>query len=296
MSRVGESYLVGLIGSGITHSLTPPMHEKAADQLGLRYLYRPLNIDALGPAQVAVSGEDCGTLLAQALQLGFSAFNITHPCKQLIMQHLDEVSDDAARLGAVNTVVLKDGKTIGYNTDFTGFATALREGLTTDPSDFDSVLQLGAGGAGSATAYALLAQGTRALYLYDVVSESAQQRATELQQLFPQQTVQVVEAIDLPLIMSKVKGLVNATPIGMHHHPGTPINLDLLRTDMWVADVIYLPQETELIARARSIGARTLTGGYMAVGQAVDAFELITGIRPDMNSMRQHFLELSHNS
>lgn len=96
----------------------------------------------------------------------------------------------------------------------------------------------------------------------------------------------------LPDAVKAADGLVNATPIGMHHHPGAPLDLDLLRPDLWVADVIYLPQETALIRRARELGCRVLPGGYMAVGQAIDAFELITGIRPDDASMRTHFERL----
>ncbi|WP_421083226.1 shikimate dehydrogenase [Rothia nasimurium] len=295
MSLHGESFLVGLIGSGIDASLTPPMHEKAADTHGIRYLYRPLNIDKLGPQELAFAPEDCGTLLKQGLALGYSAFNITHPCKQLIMDHLDEISTDAQRLGAVNTVVLSQGKTVGYNTDYSGFATALTTGLAPTQDDLSSVLQLGTGGAGSATAYALLSLGVETLYLFDIAYDRAQERAQELQKLFPQQTVLAASADNLPELMQTVRGLVNATPIGMHHHPGAPIDLALLRPDLWVADVIYLPQETELITAARALGARTLTGGHMAVGQAVDAFELITGIRPDATAMHQHFNQLTTN-
>lgn len=295
MSTVHESFLVGLIGSGITESLTPPMHELAADALGLRYLYRPLNIDALGPKNTVLTAEDCGTLLHYGLALGFNAFNVTYPCKQLIMQHLDELSPHAARLGAVNTVVLKDGRTWGYNTDFSGFSRALSAGLDLAESNLEGVTQLGAGGAGSATAYALLTRGVRELHLYDVSHAQAQERARELGALFPDQTVRALSAQELPDALAVSAGLVNATPVGMHHHPGTPLDLSLLRPDLWVADVIYLPQDTPLITAARALGARTLTGGAMAVGQAVDAFELITGMAPDAELMRTYFLERTGN-
>lgn len=285
MSLVGESYVVGLIGSGITATLSAPMHEEAADRLGLRYIYRPIDLDT-----IADGVDRAPQLMKTALELGFNAFNITLPCKQSIIAHLDELAPDAERLGAVNTVVREDGRLIGHNTDFSGFAHALDQGLP--GAILDDVVQLGTGGAGSATAYALLSRGVGHLSLYDLDRSRAEARARELSAQFPAATVDALTPETLPDAVKAADGLVNATPIGMHHHPGAPLDLDLLRPDLWVADVIYLPQETALIRRARELGCRVLPGGYMAVGQAVDAFELITGIRPDDASMRTHFERL----
>lgn len=285
MSLVGESYVVGLIGSGITATLSAPMHEEAADRLGLRYIYRPIDLDT-----IADGVDRAPRLMKTALELGFNAFNITFPCKQSIIAHLDELAPDAERLGAVNTVVREDGRLIGHNTDFSGFAHALDQGLP--GAILDDVVQLGTGGAGSATAYALLSRGVGHLSLYDLDRSRAEARARELSAQFPAATVDALTPETLPDAVKAADGLVNATPIGMHHHPGAPLDLDLLRPDLWVADVIYLPQETALIRRARELGCRVLPGGYMAVGQAVDAFELITGIRPDDASMRTHFERL----
>ncbi|MFI8597135.1 shikimate dehydrogenase [Rothia koreensis] len=285
MSLVGESYVVGLIGSGITATLSAPMHEEAADRLGLRYIYRPIDLDT-----IADGVDRAPQLMKTALELGFNAFNITFPCKQSIIAHVDELAPDAERLGAVNTVVREDGRLIGHNTDFSGFAHALDQGLP--GAILDDVVQLGTGGAGSATAYALLSRGVGHLSLYDLDRSRAEARARELSAQFPAATVDALTPETLPDAVKAADGLVNATPIGMHHHPGAPLDLDLLRPDLWVADVIYLPQETALIQRARELGCRVLPGGYMAVGQAVDAFELITGIRPDDASMRTHFERL----
>ena len=124
MSNRAESFLVGLIGDGVTPSLTPPMHEREGDVQGLRYLYRPIDLTELG-----LPGRSVGELLTGAYRLGFNGLNITHPCKQLVLEHLDEVTPDARRLGAVNTVVIRDGRFIGHNTDFSGFAAALASGL-----------------------------------------------------------------------------------------------------------------------------------------------------------------------
>ena len=145
MSHRTESYLVGLVGDGVMPSLTPPMHEREGDVQGLRYLYRPIDLLELG-----LPAESVGQLLQSARALGFNGLNITHPCKQLVLQHLDEITPDARRLGAVNTVVIQDGRFIGHNTDFSGFAGALASGFP--GARLDRVVQLGAGGAGSAVA------------------------------------------------------------------------------------------------------------------------------------------------
>lgn len=166
MSLRTESFLVGLIGDGITSSLTPPMHEAEADAHGVRYLYRPVDLDALN-----LDGASAPALLDAAALLGFNAFNITHPCKQSVMEHLHELSDAARALGAVNCVVIReDGSFYGDNTDYSGFIAGLKRSLpqvAEDPTRLEHVVQLGAGGAGSATAYALCRLGVRHLSLFE---------------------------------------------------------------------------------------------------------------------------------
>ena len=285
MSGTGESFIVGLIGEGIDASLTPPMHEREAAHHGLPYIYRPIDLTRLGRP-----GSDVGQLLRWGRDLGFNAFNVTHPCKQLVLAELDEVSDDAARLGAVNTVLIRDGRFIGHNTDYSGFRGALAEGLP--GAALDSVVQLGAGGAGAAVAYALLAAGTRNLTLLDLDPERSAERSAALAGLFPDRHVTAGTPDDLPPALAAADGLVHATPVGMHSHPGVAVDPALLDPAQWVADVVYRPVDTELIRGARARGCRVLDGGRMAVGQAVDAFALITGIRPDPARMYAHFLEL----
>ena len=288
MSTTAESWLVGLIGEGITASLTPPMHEREAREQGLHYLYRPVDLTVSGRP-----GSDVGELLRYGRDLGFNAFNITHPCKQLVMEHLDEVSADAAALGAVNTVLIREGRFVGHNTDHSGFGAALRRGLP--DARLDSVVQMGAGGAGAAVAYALLKAGTGSLALIDLDYERVSVRAEALAALFPGRTVRAVRAADVAEALTGADGFVQATPVGMHSHPGLPIDPALLTASQWVADVIYRPVRTELVAAAEALGCRVLDGGHMAVGQAVDAFELITGRRPDADRMRAHFLQMIDN-
>jgi shikimate dehydrogenase len=285
MSNRTESYLVGLVGDGVMPSLTPHMHEREADVQGLRYLYRPIDLLDLG-----LTGDSVGRLLQGASDLGFNGLNITHPCKQLVLQHLDEVSADALKLGAVNTVVIEDGRFIGHNTDFSGFAAALATGLP--GAKLERVVQLGAGGAGSAVAYALLTAGVRTLDLVDVDPGRCAARAAELAGFFPDRTVSARTTAELPQLMPVADGLVHCTPMGMAAHPGAPLELGLLESRHWVADIVYRPIDTELVRAARAKGCDVLDGGRMAVGQAADAFRIFTGLEPDADRMRSHFLEL----
>jgi shikimate dehydrogenase len=285
MSNRTESYLVGLVGDGVMPSLTPPMHEREGDVQGLRYLYRPIDLLELG-----LTGESVGELLHSARNMGFNGLNITHPCKQLVLQHLDEVSPDARRLGAVNTVVIEDGRFIGHNTDFSGFAAALASGLPA--AKLERVVQLGAGGAGSAVAYALLTAGVRHLDLVDMDAARGTARAAELAGFFPDSTVTARTTAELPQLMPLADGLVHCTPVGMAAHPGVPLDLDLLESRHWVADIVYRPIDTELVRGARAKGCEVLDGGRMAVGQAADAFRIFTGLEADPDRMRSHFLEL----
>lgn len=291
MSTREQSFLVGLIGDGITHSLTPPMHEQEAAHHGLLYLYRPIDLTAL-----QLDAASLPALLDAAELLGFNAFNITHPCKQTVLDHLDEISPAAQKLGAVNCVVLReDGTRYGDNTDYSGFKTGFAQGLPqvlNERERLGHVVQLGTGGAGSATAYALLDMGVQRLTLVDVDFQRARDKAADLGALFPQAKVEAATSADVPVLLPTAQGLVNATPLGMHVHPGTPLDLELLHAGLWVADVVYLPQETPLIMRARELGCDVLTGGYMAVGQAVDALRLFAGIEPDAARMRAHFEQL----
>lgn len=285
MSTVSESYLVGLIGEGTSHSLTPALHEREAEHFGLRYLYRAVDLTVLDrPAA------DVGELLRAGRELGFNAFNITVPAKQAVLRYLDELSDDAARLGAVNTVLIRDGRLIGYNTDYSGFGTALQEGLP--DAELDRVVQLGAGGAGAAIAYALLAAGAKSLILADLDPARSAERASAMSGLFPDRDIRPVPLEDAAEALADADGLVNASPVGMHGHAGVPLDPSVIRPRQWVADIIYRPIETELLRAAADKGCRVLDGGHMAVGQAVDAFRLITGLEPQASRMRENFLTL----
>ena len=276
--------LAGLIGAGIQASRTPALHEREGQAQGLRYLYRLIDLDALQLDNSALPD-----LLNAAERMGFTGLNITFPCKQTILPLLDELSPEARGIGAVNTVVLKDGKRIGHNTDCLGFAEGFRRGL--NGVALQRVVQMGAGGAGSAVAHALLSEGVQHLEIFDVDSDRAQTLADNLNQHFEGHRAHAGK--DLPATMSTASGLVNTTPMGMAKLPGMPVPAHLLRAELWVAEIVYFPLQTELLQAARALGCRTLDGGNMAVFQAVKAFELISGVTPDASRMLAHFQEMN---
>lgn len=274
------SILAGLIGSGIQASRTPALHEHEGDAQGLRYLYRLIDLDALGMDISALPA-----LLEGARTSGFTGLNITFPCKQAVIPLLDELSDEARGIGAVNTVVFKDGKRIGHNTDCLGFAEGFQRGLA--GAARQHVVQMGAGGAGAAVAHALLSAGVERLSVFEVDAARAQGLVDNLNAHFGAGRARV--GTDLPAAMAEADGLVNTTPVGMAKLPGTPLPVELLRPTLWVAEIIYFPLETELLKHARALGCRTLDGSTMAVFQAVKAFELFSGRAADAERMMAHF-------
>ena len=280
-----KPFLVGLVGVGVGPSLTPALHMTEAKAHGLDYLYRAIDLREIG-----VAPEQIGDVLTWARALGFDALNVTHPCKQLVIPHLDHVDAAAATLGAVNTVVFDGSRTIGYNTDAPGFATGFAEGLP--GADTDDVVLLGAGGAGTAVSHALLDLGAGHLTVVDVDVDRASALAGELSARHPEARVDAGDFDKLAVLLPHADGVVHCTPTGMADHPGLPFDENLLHTRLWVADIVYRPLDTALLTAARRIGCRTLDGGHMAVHQATTAFELITGITPDAARMSRHFRSL----
>lgn len=277
------SILAGLIGSGIQASRTPAMHEHEGDAQNVRYLYRLLDLDILKLDVNALPD-----LLTSAQRMGYTGLNITFPCKQAVIPLLDELSPEAKGIGAVNTVLFKDGRRIGHNTDCLGFAEGMRRGLNDVPRS--RVVQMGAGGAGAAVAHALLAEGVEQLSIFEVDPARAEGLVHNLNAHFGATRAFVGQ--DLPSAVKAADGLVNTTPVGMSKLPGTPLPPELLHKALWVAEIIYFPLETELLKHARSLGCRTLDGGTMAVFQAVKAFELFSGRTADAARMQAHFASM----
>ncbi|MDQ0134909.1 shikimate dehydrogenase [Neorhizobium galegae] len=278
-----QQFLVGLIGADIQMSKSPALHEVEGRHQGLDYRYELLDLTERSLPVSALPA-----LLDEEERRGFAGSNITHPCKQTVIAHLTQLSEDAEMLGAVNTVVFQNGERIGHNTDWYGFYKNFECGLP-DVARSRAVL-LGAGGAGVAVAHAAIKLGIERLSIFDRDSQRAERLASQLNDRFSRQCADPIT--DIGAAMRLADGLIHATPTGMKSHPGLPIDAVWLDQRHWVADIVYMPLETELLALARKTGCRTLPGGGMTVFQAAAAFKLFTGIEPDAERMSRHFAEL----
>jgi shikimate dehydrogenase len=277
--------LLGLIGSGIGPSLSPALHERAATAAGFEAHYHLIDLEQDGrrPADLA-------TLLEAARRVGFAGLNITHPCKEAVLRLLDTVEPGARTIGAVNTVVFRDGASSGHNTDAIGFRRAFEGFRDTAGIRAERVLMLGAGGAGRAVAHALLEAAVGTLSIADGAPGKAAELVAQLSARFGDGRAKIATAS--PATLAASDGLVNATPCGMAGYPPSALDLDGLRADLWVADVVYFPLETPLLRAARGRGAATLDGGGMCVHQAAAAFQLFTGRAADVAAMTRDFRAL----
>ncbi|MBZ9792101.1 shikimate dehydrogenase [Rhizobium sp. 3T7] len=282
-----RAVLVGLIGADIQMSKSPALHECEGTLQGLDYRYELLDLAERGLPPSALPD-----LLAEMEARGFAGSNITHPCKQTVIQYLTDLSDDARMLGAVNTVVFKDGRRTGHNTDWYGFYENFRRGLPDVPRH--RAVLLGAGGAGVAVAHAAMKLGIEHLAIFDQDIARSTKLAEDLNRRFSAE--RAFSITNVGEAMRTVDGLIHATPTGMKNHPGLPIEESWLEPRHWVADIVYMPLVTELLALATRLDCRTLTGGGMTVFQAAAAFRLFSGIEPDAERMSTHFTELCRAS
>jgi shikimate dehydrogenase len=283
MSASPSKALVGLIGAGIQRSLTPAMHEEEARCQGLALHYQLIDLDVAG-----VGVEALPTLIEAARIMGFAGLNITYPCKQAVIPLLDALSDEARSMGAVNTVVFRGGRAVGHNTDGSGWAWGFKRALP--QADLRRVVLLGAGGAGSAIAHAVLRLGAAQLMVVDREADRAQAAAAQLNSQYG--NGRVVASTDAEQALRGATGLIHATPTGMDKLPGMPLAAELLSPDLWVAEIVYFPLDTELLHAARARGCATVDGGTMAVGQAIGAFEHFTGRSADAARVEAHFRSL----
>ena len=278
-----RSWLTGLIGHGVGPSLTPELHEREGARQGIRYVYKVIDLP-----DGEIDRTRLERLLAGAVELGFDGLNVTHPVKQAMVALVDEVDGAVDAIGALNTVLIRDGRTVGHNTDVSGFRRSFRDGLP--EADLSRVVLIGAGGAGTAVAHALAGLGVRRLLVVDPDAD----RRTALAATLRDQAIDVelVPGAGLADAVAGSAGLVNASPMGMADHPGSPVPDEVLRDDLWLADIVYRPLETALLQAARAAGCPVLSGAGMAVHQAADAFELITGRPADRGAMLRDFDEL----
>ena len=275
--------LVGLIGAGIQRSLSPALQEEEARHHGLRLHYQLIDLDAAG-----VGPQVLPELIRAARIMRFAGLNITFPCKQSVIPLLDSLSEEARTIGAVNTVVREGDRLVGHNTDGSGWSWGFRRALP--GADLSRVALLGAGGAGSACADAVLRLGAQQLVIVDREDSRATELAARLNGNFAGRRASA--AADPVAALRGATGLIHATPVGMTAHPGMPLPEELLSRSLWVSEVVYVPLETPLLKAARRIGCQTADGGHMNVGQAMGGFKLFTGRDADAARMDAHFRKL----
>ena len=268
----------GLIGDGIGPSLTPDMHMIEGKALGLRYTYDRFDTSGL---------ETLETALRRARTTGYAGLNITHPHKKAVVTHLDRLEGVASEIKTVNTVVFRDGQAIGWNTDYLGFKEALARNIGSVEGQVVHVV--GAGGAGLAVVLALLDSGAARLAISDLNASSAESLIADVRVIRPQASL---ERVDLHSIPDGVAGVVNCTPMGMADHPGTAVDPTRYSPSAWVADIVYFPLDTLLVQKARNAGMRVMDGSGMALWQAVEAFQLIAGHRPNASRMQDSLQRL----
>jgi shikimate dehydrogenase len=273
-----KKLLLGLIGTGIQRSLSPALHEEEGRHHGLRVHYQLIDFADPGILPGVVSS---------LRVIGFAGFNVTYPYKQAVMPLLDALSDEAKAIGAVNTVVREGERLVGHNTDGAGWSWGFRRALP--KADLTRVVLLGAGGAGSACADAVLRLGAGRVVVVDKEPARAMQLVDRLNRHFPGRAS---SADRTETAMEAASGLIQATPMGMAQHPGLPLAEELLRPSLWVSEIVYVPLETPLLKAARRIGCRTADGGHMNVGQALGGFRLFTGLDADAARMDAHFRRL----
>lgn len=282
--RVDGPYLAGLIGQSIRKSLSPALHETEGRTLGLDYRYALFDSD-----DEPAGAEALPAILDRMQDEGYVGCNVTFPFKQAVIPLIDRLSAEAEAMGAVNTVrFAEDGTREGHNTDWWGFGENLRRSLP--EAAVDTVALLGAGGAGAAAAYALCRMGTRELLVIDRDSDKAEALVARLSG--GSTTLLPIPFDEMAARIGEADGIVQATPIGMTKLPGMPIDPGLLRPEMWLAEIVYVPIETALLRAARALGCATVDGGGMVVLQAARAFEIFTGLTPDTDRMQRHLLDL----
>jgi shikimate dehydrogenase len=268
-------HLLGLIGAPIAHSASPAMHEAAGEALGVRCRYHLIEVPG-------ASLDRLRTMLEGVRTLTFSGVNVTYPYKVAVVPLLDGLDPSAAKVGAVNTVAVRDGRLIGFNTDCSGFKRGVRREIGGVAGQ--CIALIGAGGVGKAIGVALAESGVGRLNIVD----REPPRAVELAKALADHCdARACAGAEQALIGAH--GLVNATAVGMLPNTDIPAPPHLLRSDIWVADAVYQPLWTPLLLAARALKARIMTGRELAIDQALDAFQIFTGQEPPRSAMAGAF-------
>jgi|ASRR01.1.fsa_nt_gi shikimate dehydrogenase len=258
-----------LIGRDIQLSRSPDMHEAMgrAHQLDYRY-------DLLDLSLISHTRDDLAHCLTNLEEQGYIGVNVTHPFKTEVIKHIDDMAEEARQIGSVNIVRFSEGRRIGHNSDGLGFKSAFQAQF--GEVERESVLLVGAGGAGSAVAFALVDLGVRTLNIFDSKAENLISLKTRLRQCHPDLVVRIYSDLDEALCENH-DGIINATPVGMSSYPGSVVPSRHWHDRIWASDIVYFPQQTQFLIDAQRAGCATMSGVGMAIGQAMRSFEILTG-------------------
>ncbi|WP_422048135.1 shikimate dehydrogenase [Shimia sp.] len=273
-----------LIGEKTSGSLTPKLHEQEGKAQGFAYSYSRIDPPETHPDLQSVS--EC---LEWVEAHGLAGVNVTYPFKNDAVAYVDELSPIARKLASVNTVVFRDGRRIGHNTDYGGFSKALEEVLQNQCKT--TCVLFGAGGAASAVGLALLDAGVQNLTVIDPQQDRAQELSESLSALRPGCTIAQSRLCSYDTLV-KANGVVNTTPLGMGLDQRKSFDPAKLTLGTWVADIVYFPLETPLLQTARTCGLTVMSGRGMALHQAAEDFQLITGRQANVARMSAHFSAL----
>lgn len=273
--------LLGLLGINIQGSMSPALFADAFAAADIDGYYHLIDVGVL-------PGRRLPDLLQAMKTLGFAGANVTYPFKQEIIALLDAVDPEAAQVGAVNTIAIApDGRATGYNFDRRGWRKSFEATFGSESAKNKTVVQIGAGGAGRAVAYALMDLGVGTLLLHDLDTARADALRSEIAAYYGAARCRL--AGDLERDIAAADGVVNATQVGMSGFPGNPVPAAALKPQHWAADVIYTPMQTAFLKAAAAKGARVLNGAGMCVYQAAEAFQLLTGVAPDVSRLHRAF-------
>jgi shikimate dehydrogenase len=307
-------YLACWLGADGAASLSPSMYDQAFRELGVAGLQHRIDFD--DPRTLLEHEEGGG--LARAVEMiratGWCGGSITHPFKEAIVPLLDELDPIAAAMGAVNTLVVRDGRLMGYNTDWVGVAESIREALPPPAvgsrPNLGTVAVIGVGGVARAVCFALDQSGASELRLFDPVPGKAEDAATAMREAFAQQDggglAAIIVADDVEAALDGAAGVCQCSPVGMVGHPGLPFPPELLASasdndgslspseqpKQWLLDCVYTPVETELVLAARQRGLLTITGDRLNLHQFLRQFELVTGLKPKVAAAEAYFKAL----
>ena len=263
--------LYGLVGFPVKHSLSPRMHNAALKALKIKAKYKLFELQA----------EQLEGFLGNLKKNNILGFNVTIPYKEKVLPYLNTKSFGVREIGAVNTVVVKDGKLKGFNTDFAGLSRHLKE-LKVNPK---KVAIIGAGGAAKAVCFALGKSKVEEICIYDIDAYKSLGLVSQFKDVFNQTKFSAVARID-ELNLQDKDLLVNASPVGMNSFDPCLIEEKAIHRDLFVYDLIYNPIETKLIAQAKQRGARFSNGLGMLLYQGILSFEHFTGKNAPEEIMR----------